>query len=143
MKLGAGIALEQKLADDIGVFLRAMYSDGQTEVYSYTSTDRSLSLGGVASGARWNRPWDSIGVGWSAGWISNEHAAYLALGGIDGFIGDGKINLASEQVVEGYYRFALGNSSWLTADYQRIWNPAYNADRGPVNVIGGRIHVEF
>jgi high affinity Mn2+ porin len=32
---------------------------------------------------------------------------------------------------------------WLTADYQRIHNPAYNADRGPVNFYTLRIHTEF
>jgi high affinity Mn2+ porin len=143
VKIGAGIAIEQKLSADIGVFFRGMYSDGQSEVYSYTSTDRSISVGGVASGLRWKRPWDSVGVGWSQGWISQEHATYLAMGGIDGFIGDGKISLASEQVFEIYYRFAIASSAWLTADYQRIWNPAYNADRGPVDVIGWRGHVEF
>ena len=31
----------------------------------------------------------------------------------------------------------------LTADYQLITNPAYNADRGPVHVISGRFHGEF
>ena len=65
------------------------------------------------------------------------------MGGVDGFIGDGKINQASEQVVEVYYRFAIATSAWLTADYQHIWNPAYNGDRGPVEVFGGRLHVEF
>ena len=31
----------------------------------------------------------------------------------------------------------------LTADYQLITNPAYNADRGPVHVFSGRFHGEF
>ena len=31
----------------------------------------------------------------------------------------------------------------LTADYQFITNPAYNADRGPVHVFSGRFHGEF
>jgi high affinity Mn2+ porin len=65
------------------------------------------------------------------------------MGGIDGFIGDGKIRQASEQVFEAFYSLSLGSSAWLSADYQHIWNPAYNADRGPVNILGGRAHVEF
>jgi high affinity Mn2+ porin len=28
-------------------------------------------------------------------------------------------------------------------DYQFIANPAYNTDRGPVNVFAGRFHTEF
>jgi hypothetical protein len=31
----------------------------------------------------------------------------------------------------------------LTFDYQRIANPAYNADRGPVTLYGLRFHAEF
>jgi hypothetical protein len=143
VKVGVGLSLEQDVNDDVSVFFRGMYSDGQTEVYSYTSTDRSVSLGTVIRGTRWRRQNDNIGLGYSQGWISQAHADYLGMGGIDGFIGDGKINQASEHVVEAYYRVALGTSAWITADYQRIWNPAYNADRGPVDIFGGRIHAEF
>ena len=31
----------------------------------------------------------------------------------------------------------------LTADYQFITNPAYNADRGPVHVFSGRVSARF
>jgi hypothetical protein len=143
IKVGIGISVEQQVVDDVGVFFRGMYSDGQTEVYSYTSTDRSISFGAIARGSVWRRPTDTIGVGWSQGWISQVHAEYLGMGGVDGFIGDGKISAASEGVLEGFYSLSLGTSAWLSADYQRIWNPAYNSARGPVNIFGGRIHVEF
>jgi hypothetical protein len=33
--------------------------------------------------------------------------------------------------------------SVATADYQRIQNPCFNADRGPVNVFSVRLHIEF
>ena len=33
-----------------------------------------------------------------------------------------------------------GKQITLTADYQLITNPAYNADRGPVSVFSGRFH---
>jgi high affinity Mn2+ porin len=143
VKLGIGISVVQQLGRDFGVFFRGMYSDGQTEVYSFTSTDRSISFGAIGRGTVWKRPSDTIGLGWAQGWISQIHAQYLNMGGIDGFIGDGKINEAPEGVVEAYYSLGLGSSAWFTADYQFIYNPAYNADRGPVNVLGGRVHVEF
>lgn len=41
------------------------------------------------------------------------------------------------------FSFNLLKAIWLSADYQRLWNPAYNADRGPVNFVGGRVHAEF
>ena len=31
---------------------------------------------------------------------------------------------------------------WLSFDYQRVANPAYNADRGPVSLYGVRVHLE-
>jgi high affinity Mn2+ porin len=31
----------------------------------------------------------------------------------------------------------------LTLDYQFIANPAYNHDRGPVSVLGARLHAQF
>ncbi|HSN27154.1 MAG TPA: carbohydrate porin, partial [Kofleriaceae bacterium] len=90
-KVGIGINIEQAVSSDIGVFLRAMIADGRTEVYSFTPTDRSISLGALALGKGWGRPDDYAGVGFGAGGISDEHATYLRLGGIDGFIGDGKL----------------------------------------------------
>lgn len=37
----------------------------------------------------------------------------------------------------------LTPSTHLSFDYQLIVNPAYNTDRGPVNVFAGRIHWQF
>ncbi|WNV06196.1 carbohydrate porin [Candidatus Methylospira mobilis] len=142
-KFGGGINLEQAITDDIGIFFRGMYSDGQTEVYSYTSTDRSISLGTLISGGLWDRKKDLLGLGYSQGWISGIHAQYLGMGGIDGFIGDGKITQKPEQVVDLFYSYNVWSSLWVSADYQFIAHPAYNADRGPVNVVSGRAHVEF
>jgi hypothetical protein len=142
-KLGVGVNLEQEITPDVGLFFRGMYSDGQTEVYSFTSTDSSISIGAVGRGTAWHRGSDTVGLGWGQGWISSEHASYLGLGGVDGFIGDGKIRRATEDVFEVYYSLSLGSSAWFSVDYQRIWNPAYNADRGPVDIFGARAHVEF
>ena len=143
VKLGLGINLEQHIVADIGVFFRGMISDGQSEVFAYTSTDRSLSFGAVGKGSTWHRPFDVAGVGFGLGWISKPHAEFLRLGGIDGFIGDGNINPAAEKVIDVFYSVNLLKAIWLTADYQHIANPAFNADRGPVNVLAGRVHAEF
>ncbi len=142
-KLGIGINFEQSLTDDLGVFMRGMYADGKTEVYSYTSSDRSFSIGGLLTGKRWGRAKDSLGLGYASNWLSATHVDYLNRGGVDGFIGDGKIRYQAEQVVDIFYKFNLFSSIWATADYQHIINPAYNADRGPVDVYGLRAHFEF
>lgn len=143
VKLGLGVNFEQQLGKDVGVFARAMVSDGRTEVYSFTSSDTSGSLGAVVHGAAWKRPADIVGAAYAASWISSSHAQYLSLGGIDGFIGDGALNHASERVMELFYSLHVYASLALSADYQHISNPAYNAARGPLNVLSGRVHAEF
>lgn len=84
-----------------------------------------------------------MGIGYGQGWLSGTHVAYLGRGGIDGFIGDGAIRYKPERVVDVFYSYNLLSSTWLTADYQHIENPGYNADRGPVEVYGARVHVQF
>ena len=61
-----------------------------------------------------------------------------------GFLG-GEAHLPPRngRVLEAYYPYALNKHFPLTADYQLITNPAYNADRGPVHVFSGRFHGEF
>ena len=142
-KLGAGINLEQHITSDIGVFLRAMYSDGQSEVDAFDPADRDFSFGAVAKGSAWHRPFDVTGLGFAAAWISSIHAQYLAMGGVDAFVGDGHLRQAAESVVDVFYSFNLLKAIWLTADYQHLWNPGFNADRGPVDIVGGRVHAEF
>lgn len=143
IKVGIGVNLEQHLTEDIGVFFRGMYSDGHTEVGAYLSADRSLSVGSLLGGSAWHRPKDFLGLGAGFNWISSEHARYLGMGGVDGFIGDGRIRQATESVVEAFYSVNVTKLLWLSADVQHIKNPAFNADRGPVDIYGGRVHAEF
>jgi len=143
IKMGIGLNLEQSLSQGVGVFLRGMYSDGQTEADSFTSADRSLSFGTLIDGERWQRNKDAIGVGYAFSWLSATHIAFLNQGGIDQFIGDGKINYNPEQVLELFYKYNVYKTAWLTLDYQHISNPGFNADRGPVDVYGVRAHFEF
>ncbi len=143
VKKGIGLFGQQYVAHDIGVFSRAMYSDGQTEVDAYTATDRSASFGVLARGSAWSRAGDVAGVGVNLGWISKAHADYLRLGGVDGFIGDGTIKTGMESSFDMFYSVNFRKSFWLSGDYQRIINPAFNADRGPFNVFSVKIHGEF
>jgi hypothetical protein len=142
-KLGIGINVEQAITSDLGVFLRAMYNDGDTEVYAFTPTDRSISFGVLAGGKPWCRRNDYAGAGFGAGGISQSHANYLALGGVDGFVGDGRLSRGTEIVAEAFYGANLSSSIWLSADYQFIVHPAFNVDRGPLSILQARFHAEF
>jgi len=143
VKWGIGVNIEQELRHHLGIFLRGMYSDGNSEVFSFGSADRSLSLGILARGGLWRRRNDYAGIGYGVSWISSVHARYLALGGVDGFVGDGALRQTAEGVFEAFYGVNLGSSTWLSADYQIIHGPGYNADRGPVSILGARFHAEF
>jgi high affinity Mn2+ porin len=143
IKYGYVFNLEQALTDDIGLFGRWSWNDGKTEIMAFTDIDASLATGLSIKGTRWGRPDDVIGVGGAINALSKDHRDFIAAGGLGVLIGDGALNYRRERILETYYAYALNKHITLTADYQFITNPAYNADRGPVSVFSGRFHGEF
>ena len=143
IKYGYVFNLEQTLTDDIGLFGRWSWNNGKTEIMAFTDIDASLAGGLSIKGARWGRPDDVIGIGGAINALSNDHRDFIAAGGLGVLIGDGALNYRRERIFETYYAYALNKQITLTADYQFITNPAYNADRGPVSVFSGRLHGEF
>ncbi|MBS0506772.1 MAG: carbohydrate porin [Proteobacteria bacterium] len=142
-KRGLGLNLEQALGSEVGLFARASWADGRTEIYAFTEIDRSLSAGLLVQGGSWGRAQDSLGLALARNGLTRVHRSYLAAGGMGFFIGDGRLNYRPEQVYEAFYNLQLAKAAWLTLDWQHIRNPAYNADRGPVNVLSARLHTEF
>ena len=143
-KYGFGISADQYLSKDFGVFAKASYNDGHTQTWFFTEIDRSISFGGVLKGTSWKRADDEVGLAFVGNGLSSPHKNYLAAGGYGFLIGDGKLNYAPEMIAELYYKVnAYQHKLFLTPDYQFILNPAYNKDRGPVNVFSIRAHVEF
>ncbi len=143
IKYGFGVNVEQNLTPNVGVFARASRSDGKTATYTFAEIDRSVSAGVSVHGSAWARRKDTLGVGVARNELSQVHREYLAAGGLGVFIGDGRINYRPEAILETYYSVNVFKNAWLTFDFQRIRNPAYNADRGPVSVGSVRLHAEF
>jgi high affinity Mn2+ porin len=143
IKYGYVFNLEQALTDDVGVFGRWSWNDGKTEIMAFADIDASLAAGVSIKGARWGRPDDVIGIGGAINALSKDHRDFIAAGGLGILIGDGALNYRRERILETYYAYALNKQITVTADYQLITNPAYNADRGPVSVFSGRFHGEF
>ena len=143
IKYGYVINLEQAVTDDIGLFGRWSWNDGKTEIMAFTDIDSSLAMGTSIKGTKWGRPDDVIGIGGAINGLSQDHRDFIAAGGLGVLIGDGALNYRKERILETYYAYALTKQLTLTADYQLITNPAYNADRGPVHVFSGRFHGEF
>ena len=141
---GVTLNLEQQIEPGLGLFARASLNDGSKEADEFTEINSSISIGLSLRGINWDRPNDTLGVAGVANSISASARAYFAAGGLGILIGDGKLpNYGTEGIFEAYYNAQM--TSWLSAgaDYQFIANPAYNPDRGPVSVLGVRLHAEF
>lgn len=142
-KIGFGVSAEQSLTSDIGVFTRGSWNDGASETYAFTEIERSISTGAIVQGGLWARDNDAVGVALVRNGLSAAHRDYLAAGGHGAFIGDGQLNYRPETIVEAYYSANVAKSAWVTLDYQRIANPAYNRDRGPVTIGSIRLHAQY
>jgi hypothetical protein len=142
-KYGFGLNLEQPVSDDVGAFARVGWNDGATETWCFTEIDRTASAGVLIKGGQWQRADDTVGVAAVANGLSGPHRSYLAAGGLGFMLGDGRLNYRRETIVETFYSLAAIDKLALSLDYQRVWNPAYNADRGPVSVWSLRAHFEF
>jgi carbohydrate-selective porin OprB len=141
-KYGAGLNLEQAISPALGMFARAMWQDGGSDTYAFTEVHRSVSTGLVLNGEEWGRERDTLGVSVIQNEISDAYRKYLQAGGMGFFIGDGALNYQPEQILETYYSLNLTHKLWFSVDYQYVRNPAYNADRGPLSIIGMRLHWE-
>jgi high affinity Mn2+ porin len=143
-KSGVGLNLEQQLTRDLGFFARASLSQGNVEEDAFTDINQSLSAGFSLTGARWERPDDTVGLAGAINRISHDGKLYLAAGGLGGIIGDGALpNAGPEQIIEANYSIPVFSFAHLTADYQFVRNPAYNRDRGPVSIFGVRARAQF
>lgn len=140
---GISMNLEQRLMPNVGLFVRAGIADGTKEPYEFADIDRTVAAGLSVSGKQWGRDDDTFGIAGVVNGISGVHQAYLNAGGLGILVGDGQLpNPGSEKIIETYYSFPV--FSWkVTLDYQLIVNPAYNRDRGPVSVLGLRVHTQF
>jgi high affinity Mn2+ porin len=142
-RAGISMNVEQEITSDLGVFMRAGWADGNIEPYEFSDIDRTVSAGLSLKGRRWGHPDDTFGLAGIVNDISKVHQQFLNDGGLGILVGDGMLpHPGPEQIIETYYAFPLFAST-VTFDYQFIINPAYNRDRGPVSVIGARMHAEF
>ena len=143
LKYGTGISFDQELTRDLGVFSRLGWNDGKTEDFAFTAIDRLAEAGVSVKGTRWKRKDDVVATAFAAAGLSGVHAVYLAMGGLDFLIGDGKLNYAPEYLWETYYSAHVVRGLTATFDVQHYDNLAYNHDRGPVWIESIRLHIEF
>jgi high affinity Mn2+ porin len=143
LKYGFGVSADQELTKDIGIFGRLGWNDGKTESFAFTAIDRLVTGGISITGRRWRRPNDTVATELTASGLTAVHAEYLALGGHDFLLGDGRLEYGPETIEESYYSARLFPGFFAAFDLQHIANPAYNESRGPVWVESIRLHMEF
>jgi high affinity Mn2+ porin len=140
---GFNLNFEQQVVPNVGAFGRVGWANGNLEPYEFTDVDRTASTGVQLSGKLWGRADDTFGFAGVVNMISAPHIAYLNAGGLGILVGDGQLpHPGPEQIIETYYSFPLG-ALRATLDYQFFMNPGYNRDRGPVSVLGTRLHAQF
>jgi high affinity Mn2+ porin len=142
-RAGAVLNLEQAFSEQLGGFVRLSANDGSKEAFEFTEINQSASAGLALSGAGWSRAGDTVGAAIVMDRISAAAQRYFSAGGMGILIGDGALHAGMEKVLETYYAAQLARQVVLTADLQEVVNPAYNRDRGPITVLGLRLHAEF
>ena len=103
LKYGFGYNTEQELTENLRVFGRFGWNEGQHESFAYTEVDQTVEAGADYAGTRWHRPVDKIGLAVVSNAIKRDHQNYLKLGGLGFLLGDGKLNYGRENIVERYY----------------------------------------
>nr|CCA79206.1 hypothetical protein, Carbohydrate-selective porin OprB domain [blood disease bacterium R229] len=86
---------------------------------------------------------DTVGVAVVVNGLSRAARQYFAAGGLGVLIGDGALNYGTERIAKLYYNWAAMPHLTLGLNYQYVVHPAYNRDRGPVSILGLRVHADF
>ncbi|HZE83312.1 MAG TPA: carbohydrate porin [Puia sp.] len=143
-KLGFGINADQELSGSANAFLRVGWNDGRNASWAFAEIDNTISGGIRISGKSWRRQADNIGIALLSDGLSGGHRDFLKIGGYGFMIGDGQLpNYGREGVAELFYESKLFTNCWLTLNYQLVGHPAYNKDRGPINLFAARLHIEL
>ena len=143
VKYGIGLNAEQQISENSRVYGRFGWNEGQHESFAYTEVDQTVAFGGDYSFKALSRPDDKLGLTFVSNAIKKDHQTYLALGGKGFLLGDGRLNYAREDILEGYYNLHVWRGVYYALDAQFIEHPGYNQDRGPVLVESVRMHVDF
>jgi len=142
-KFGFGINFEQNLTQYLTAYARFGWDNGKTESFAYTEVDQTFNQGLGVKGAWWHRKQDRAGLAFVSNAIKKDHQNYLAAGGLGFLLGDGHLTYGRENILETYYTAHVWRGIYLAPGFQRIVDPGYNRDRGPVLVPSFRAHVEF
>ncbi|MGA2895911.1 MAG: carbohydrate porin, partial [Xanthobacteraceae bacterium] len=105
---GVSMNLEQQITEQLGLFARAGWANGNIEPYEFTDVDRTAAVGLQLGGKQWGRPDDEVGLAGVVNGISKVHQEFLNDGGLGILVGDGMLpHPGPEQIIETYYQFPI------------------------------------
>ena len=105
---GLSLNLEQQITEELGVFARAGFANGDVEPFDFIDVDRTAAAGLSLSGKRWGRPDDTFGLAGIVNAITSVHEQYFNDGGLGILIGDGMLpHPGPEQILETYYELPV------------------------------------
>lgn len=140
---GLSLLVDQQLTADIAAFARGGWADPHYESYEFADIDRTLAVGVSVKGGAWGRADHTLGAALAINHIGGAHQAFLNAGGLGILVGDGKLpHPGDERDLELYYKVPAGKFAAVSFDYQLSDNPGYNRDRGPVSILGLRLHFQ-
>ena len=140
---GVSLNLEQQITEQLGLFARAGFANGDVEPFDFADIDRTVAAGLSLAGKQWGRPDDTFAIAGVVNGITKIHEQFFNAGGLGILVGDGMLpHPGPEQIIETYYALPVSFFK-LTLDYQFIANPGYNSDRGPVSAVSARLHAQF
>jgi high affinity Mn2+ porin len=141
---GVELNAEQEITKDLGAFLRLAMRDPNYEAYQFSDASRSLEIGLSLKGTSWKRPNDTVGLAEMLDGLGHAQKRYFNDGGLGILVGDGKLpHYGPENVLETYYNCELLKGLNFTLDYQLAADPAFNKDRGPINIFSARLRLKF
>lgn len=137
---GAGVSVDQKVADDLTLFGRYGH-----QLKGRVRFDRALTLGAEYAGGNWGRAADALGL--AAGALRTSAAFRGAAPTVDAD-GDGNPDYGYaangwERHLELYYRYKLNSHVELSPDFQLIQRPAADGAARAIKVVGLRAKVGF
>ena len=134
---------EQEVTDNLRLYGRFGWNEGQHESYRLHRGRPDLQSRRRLRGQALGPANDKVGLTFVSNAIKRDHQAYLKMGGLGFLLGDGNLNYAREDILEGYYTLHTWRGLYYALDAQYIDHPGYNQDRGPVLVESVRMHVDF
>jgi carbohydrate-selective porin OprB len=143
LKYGFGYNAQQEITENLRLFGRFGWNEGQHESFAYTEVDQTAEAGGDYFMRRFGRSEDRLGFVVVSNAIKRDHQNYLRLGGLGFLLGDSNLKYGRENIVESYYTWHAWRGMFYSLDVQHFNNPGYNRDRGPVWVGSVRAHVDF